>query len=1235
MSFNAQVIKDVAVDPEAYASYVLKDAPLGRDKIKVARIPRESFTAFRLIYASPTEISMNSRTVLLGGVPKLWYVQRTNDFLRSLDRLTNKGLWKRVEMVQHYASSLSHRESKSKARRDYWSREELPDEQEPDQGKASSGVQGESQDRHGYTVSKMVAGTQVPLRPKKAQTFAAPTSGRSGAWKKGHGLKERRTFATSERPDIDTTSTTITLNRSNTPAQDRFEPSLELDGRLADGTDADDSLSWFGTAESEPEPNIYNINSTTIRSTTEHSYSTSGQGSKPNALTSSLREEQTADVKISPELASLRKESKTSRYIPMSGTRLPSPDNNFSDADSTYSSISGPTFSSKPFDYSRNILPLATLGPIPEKLSREETDLILKLESHHKLLSEVKSLVFRTGKVLHFDKLHRDIRKIVDTEIPLPQRFFKKYKPGEVVKMEKMLVLVKSAISAKTPPLDFSEHETVETRVIERWKEYIVVARATGKLETPLFLQFYRHRNIPRFARINRLFGESHSSSMDFVFDTSCVTGFYSTLDKTIHVLRPSVEGLNAQTSDGSGNIDAFRIYILRCSSSLSASEWLNFFQSSGGIDNRAENLTVHIPDIDGSVSIPVPVQFQQEFKNQAMQEAESLEILILPRGYKVLLFPILRYLELSIQGKLLEAGFKQQVESWKSVNIRTGFCWKHYDRLEWCSGDQYDLLIGAFALRESHLLEYRRLSQYPRNVELPDGKNLTEPPPIEGFLLKLTDGNGNEKLGALRNAYSRLLYFFTLDGLLFFMQYYKSVPPLPQEAYGEDQLLNHDHDALQKALRNLPHVFEQNPYSLNLDSHIAWLNDQLPPEQFWSKDNYAFACTWRKFAQIVKAEGVIDLSGVIKVSKAAMDMNKKTEMSLKVLSGANKFIWKSQNTVDSALNSIIILTMRNGTKLKLLAPSPEVCDEWVQRLRQLCVYWKSRKKEDLQRQWQTKVANLRNLKIEEAEEANVSESTPKWVTDRGIADDKIYNVSAQSMMRPLMHTGFLYQKPRKHSAFRKFFAILIPGFVILYKCFTRSRGRSCRRITDYKHHLTITIEQCYIYSGYTTSIDLLKRDKEFDRLNPGTNPVPRIYSNGWRSGEEETSRCFTLWFGTKRAISSFEKKSNASSFSEDRSNNIKNARESLGKNDLPNNNDRGDSRSGVNTETEKNSEDDTPQDWVEQSAKNPNFLKLVARLGVTGKSMVFMAKSRQERDLWVIKISSELERLKHESVES
>lgn len=391
-----------------------------------------------------------------------------------------------------------------------------------------------------------------------------------------------------------------------------------------------------------------------------------------------------------------------------------------------------------------------------------------------------------------------------------------------------------------------------------------------------------------------------------------------------------------------------------------------------------------------------------------------------------------------------------------------------------------------------------------------------------------------------------------------------------------------------------------------------------MSPSEFESRDGAAFTSMWRKIAHVIKAEGIIDLTDIKSISKLSEQEGHYNELKFKFLNSANNFIWKSKQSPQSSIDSLFVLHLRNGLEVQLMAPNPQMADEWIDRLSCLSKYWKHRKKEDSRTMWDVKVSNLSNLKIPELEEANISQDTPKWITDRGIANEEIHNISAYAMMRPLMQNGVLYQKARKHSIFRKFYVILTPGFLILYQYFKSARVNFSKKVVDHRHFMTIPIEECYVYSGNLTSLDLLQRDKQFDNLNSGNEPLPRVYADGWKSSEDESSKCFTLWFGTKRAISNYN-----SLFKYNKDSRAHTSGFRAGNEEQP-------YPRGTDFNSETSGTADLSMD--KNLEKNPRLFKVVSRLGVSGRSMVFMARSRQERDQWAMKIHAELERLRNSS---
>ncbi|KAF2861666.1 hypothetical protein K470DRAFT_214479 [Piedraia hortae CBS 480.64] len=114
-----------------------------------------------------------------------------------------------------------------------------------------------------------------------------------------------------------------------------------------------------------------------------------------------------------------------------------------------------------------------------------------------------------------------------------------------------------------------------------------------------------------------------------------------------------------------------------------------------------------------------------------------------------------------------------------------------------------------------------------------------------------------------------------------------------------------------------------------------------------------------------------------------------------------------------------------------------------------------------------------------------------------------------------------------------------------------------------------LDLKDCYLYSGALTENDVLYHNRTFDSNQPGRDALPRYYpEDGWRSTDEDSGLTFVVWRSMARA-------------------------------------------------------------WVWGDGKGEvSRLARVAKLGSKGRSVVFKARSRVERDRWVMGIQVEIERL-------
>ncbi|OCL04613.1 meiotically up-regulated gene 56 protein [Glonium stellatum] len=142
-------------------------------------------------------------------------------------------------------------------------------------------------------------------------------------------------------------------------------------------------------------------------------------------------------------------------------------------------------------------------------------------------------------------------------------------------------------------------------------------------------------------------------------------------------------------------------------------------------------------------------------------------------------------------------------------------------------------------------------------------------------------------------------------------------------------------------------------------------------------------------------------------------------------------------------------------------------------------------------------------------------------------------------------------------------------------------RSRTGKGLAQIHHERTasINLKDCYIYSGLLTENDLLYQNQTFDSNKPGHHALPKMYlEDGWTSTDEDVMTTFVVWHGQKKGWFRSESEGGA--------------RGEIGVNE------------GKRTK-----------------------IKRVGKLGTTGRSVVFRARSRAERDHWVLAIQSEIER--------
>lgn len=732
----------------------------------------------------------------------------------------------------------------------------------------------------------------------------------------------------------------------------------------------------------------------------------------------------------------------------------------------------------------------------------------------------VRSGTTRNTRASSMSKMRRKRYRVLNGK-----RLFRRKKAGELLRVGKCLVCVKVTME-KVFPNHFNEIETVDTRLVERWKEYVIVARNTGNDSEPVRLQFYTSRNISKIENGHKKKKASLEITLGRKDDFN--VSLYSSLDKSIALVKRLPRGYS-------------RIYILQARSSMHALEWLLFLSTINGT-RPLPPLTLNVPDLKLEAQIDLTIEKLRSVTRERPARLIKYSDLTSFISVKSRLAALV--LEDALKTLTEVDTIKKYIDENWDGKVKLGLAWRRYDRLEWLFDIKEAQFSSSWAMLRSHNLELRPKCPYSIPVTDEDGSSMEEPTAIEGFLSRL---NSWMPGGRGKGFFFRKSYLHTHDNLLFYCRANRAIPPYPESS---DPSMT-----LEELAQSIPIVYDTAPFRLDdVTGRIHWITPNLTDEAFQARDKAAMFEIQRRVAMIERSSGFIDLTEVAEVRATETDS-------------------------DDEFGREFELVMERGDVLRIQAHEQYTRDVWIERLQELVKYWKLRSKDRIERTHDIREKNLKLLQIDEDMDAIVGESMAKWETERAIADATLYNISGLSWSRSIHFKGMLFQKPSKFASFRKYYALLCHGDLILYSPFARDASGVAYPTVSYERYQSISLHDCYVYSGTNITADLLKRDKWFDRDNPGGHSLPRAYPDGWKSAEDESMRCFALWFARKRLRSQI-------------ADNVR----------------------------------DRDEDVDILSAPPP--LRMVNRLGVSGVSMVFMTRSRQERDLWMTALKTEIGRM-------
>ena len=560
--------------------------------------------------------------------------------------------------------------------------------------------------------------------------------------------------------------------------------------------------------------------------------------------------------------------------------------------------------------------------------------------------------------------------------------------PGEIVKMEKMLVRVDSTMQQLPDDYDENDSLKTESRTVEKWREFVVVCRASTNADAEYSLQMYKSRVIPAVEKTQVSKRSTHEIPL---IRKATKVNLYSSLDKTVVVWLPWKNGT--------------MIYILRPRSPASSVEWYTFLHSVLGWQ-RSSTLQINVPDLNVSLRLDDPFQ-QLEASRDATQEGEENDVAI------VRTMAAEKAVASNIMACCVE--MLQDSPEWEDVlkawlkHEKMGLAWKRYDRLEWVHGANEQKMYGTMAMQKSHELELRPKQHYPTSIH-PKGEDpKEEPAPVEGFLIRLTSQRGRvQRFGKM---FFKRLYFASHNEFLFFCRPAKALPPPPPKL---PVTKGAKIPSASQIVDKTPLIYAVNPFPLN-DGQLSWLKDGASAREKHDQDAYDEA--ERKVNTLLQTEGYINLCHVTRVrhvvrgsTPADQTVDEGPEVDFhQEVDDTRADDGKTDEFDDKRTFELV---MRNGLIIRLQAYNKQTKREWMIRLDELIKYWKVRKIDDINQYKLVRHANLENLNVDEEMESWLGQFARKWEVSRSEASPQLYNVCNIALCRTIKVSNTPYIPP-------------------------------------------------------------------------------------------------------------------------------------------------------------------------------------------------------------------------------
>ncbi|CAO1619474.1 unnamed protein product [Sympodiomycopsis kandeliae] len=788
---------------------------------------------------------------------------------------------------------------------------------------------------------------------------------------------------------------------------------------------------------------------------------------------------------------------------------------------------------------------------------------------------------------------------------------------------------------AENVPQDLDENQARALSIHPgQWREYTVVLRP-GRVEL---------WDEPSFT--DRLFSGKAADQLHLAFVIPLAKGhtFLSILSQIDRIFCLTYAQSHASTHVSGGgkrkvlNLrkSGTNILLFQARSLTMGSDWIwDIWRETGA--SIPESVEVHLPYVGLRVKFPIPEEMPQDHQVDYDDDGEVLKkglgALAVPspedeplskdlvasnssslggEGYKMTTRP-------RVVGTILRLlrsvpDFEAVLQSGIARGMRFELAWRRGANIDWVLHDRtledqtryWSILCGSILKEARHpgVLEFRKAEHYPTSVTLGNGKEMDEPPAVEGFLWRVRPVSG---------ALSRI-YVSAHDSHVFVSRPGKAYPPDRHLAVGAEQLrrasapaaiLEGDQER-QDTVGSLPgRSLTQPPPSMSAptparrrpggstvdsvaeerqrplatkrsasalgrdDSSASMLRRQQPfslvddgPEELadqWT--SFKDAERLRQFNQISNADGYIDLKDIHMIKYlgddddqkgAARDgddeadgPNRSGRQGDIDVGGEEGLTGEAPAGVTASDHRMYLrrrrqfeVIMSNGRQTRFEAYSQSVAQEWITRLEALATYWKRREKVDALEKMEVSGFDPALIRRRMQRDANAFERMTMGGGDIDPASPSlghIWNWCTILGCRGIILCGRLFVKKHSSGPFFSRYYVLINGRLLCYKLVTSTRTARNRQNAGIFHKrsndLCISIKDSYTFSGKLT--ESLLKNSQTEGANPsslgefasggvvntmsfgGRHKLPRVYSDGLLSIDEDEDCTFVLRYRT------------------------------------------------------------------------------------------------------------------------